>query len=92
MIAVLVVKRVLKLDGRFTVNDKKPSTKLFTWKYGFFIGAIFIVVVAFKLFHDYKLKGYLEGSDLTSAIVPLIPLIVILLAVGYWGNRSEKRK
>ena len=74
------------------MKNNKPPIKLFTWKYGIFIGAILILVVALKLYHDYKQKGYVDGSDLMSAIAPLTLLILIVLGIAYWAKHSEKRK
>lgn len=92
MAAAWVSKREAKAGRHFAMNDKKPPTKLFTWKHCIFIGVPFIIVIALKLYRDYELKSYLSGRDLIFTVVPLIPLILVVIVIEYLVNRSKKGK
>jgi hypothetical protein len=39
------------------------------------------------MYRDYKAKDYF---DWVANVPPLVILIVIFVALGYWGNRPEK--
>jgi len=68
--------------------DKRKPIKLLTWKRTILLMGVVILVSAFMMYRDYKVKGYF---DLIANIPPFAISIVTLAAVGYWATRPEKR-
>ena len=74
------------------MKDRKSQIKLFTYKQVIWFGIALVFGNILSLYHDYKLKGYLDKTDLTSLIIIDVVLIAMIAALRYWANRPERRE
>lgn len=72
--------------GSFTMNEKKPSTKLLTRKQCIWLTVAVILGCAIAKYGDYKRIGHLE-IGLVRDIIPMIIVIVFTVAILYRVNR-----
>ena len=71
------------------MSDKKPVTKLFTWKHLTYLCLAIIVGLAVVIYRNFERKGHLEKRDLITVIITGVVTTMIVFTVVWYGNRPD---